>query len=442
MTAENITPEEHSRVLGGSIAERRLHCPRSVYLEGLVPDVETDTAYTREGTALHEMMAVILSQGKDPDELLPFTYDRKDADGKVQWSFTVDRDLWLDKGQPALDRLDQFIERVEADWDGAPFEMLIEQRVAFPGVENSFGTSDIVGKCGRERFVIDWKFGRKPVQADENGQMMFYAVGAANSCSKFMGEMTHDTPFTLAIIQPMSDEDDIMSIWETDYAELTEMADALRAAVNEGLTKGAEATVAKGRGCTYCKAKPICPLYVSDTTAMVSKMQKLKAMQAEKEEFDNGGGPVDEPQPHTPDDFAAILGELLDLAGFVEEWASDVAQLAHDMAMSGTTIPGRKLVEKKGGSRTWAKSEEEVIKFFKNRKFTLDEYMPRKLVTMPQGEKLLKAAGKEVPEDMVSKPGVTGYKLVREGHPAEAYVPTTVQVGALAEKLSKITGGK
>lgn len=442
MTAENITPEEHSRVLGGSIAERRLHCPRSVYLEGLVPDVETDTAYTREGTALHEMMAVILSQGKDPDELLPFTYDRKDADGKVQWSFTVDRDLWLDKGQPALDRLDQFIERVEADWDGAPFEMLIEQRVAFPGVENSFGTSDIVGKCGRERFVIDWKFGRKPVQADENGQMMFYAVGAANSCSKFMGDMTPDTPFTLAIIQPMSDEDDIMSIWETDYAELTEMADALRAAVNEGLTKGAEATVAKGRGCTYCKAKPICPLYVSDTTAMVSKMQKLKAMQAEKEEFDNGGGPVDEPQPHTPDDFAAILGELLDLAGFVEEWASDVAQLAHDMAMAGTTIPGRKLVEKKGGSRTWAKGEEEVIKFFKNRKFTLDEYMPRKLVTMPQGEKLLKAAGKEVPEDMVSKPGVTGYKLVREGHPAEAYVPTTVQVGALAEKLSKITGGK
>lgn len=432
MAEENITPEEHSRVLGGSIAERRLNCPRSVHIEASIPVVETDTSYTREGTALHEMMAVILSQDKLPDELLPFTYDRKDEAGAVQWSFTVDRDLWLEKGEPALQRLDRFIEQVEKDWD-APFEMLVEQRVEFPGVENAFGTGDIVGRCGPERFVIDWKFGRKPVPAERNGQMMFYGVAAAHSLREFMGEMEDTTLFTLAIIQPMSDEDDIMSIWEATYGDLADMAADLRMAVHEGLTKRDEARIEKGRWCGFCPAKQVCPAHIRDVEAMVGKMQRLRTLQAAPPV------PEDEQEARTLD-FGEVYGDLLDLAGTVKEWIAAVEEHAHDFAMAGNPVKGRKLVEKKGGSRSWAKDEEDVIKFFKNRRFTLDEYMPRKLLSLPQGEKLLKAAGKDLPEDMVLKPGVVGYKLVHEGHPAEEYKPTTATVQALADKLAGIAG--
>lgn len=451
MSTELLTPEEHSDIVGGSTAARRLGCPRSLYLESLTPKVESDSEYAREGTALHEMVATVLKNAVDePTSLLPFTYTRRDAAGVELWSFTVDLDLWVDKGQPALAAFDDFLARVEGEWE-QEFDLLVEQRVAFPGIPGAYGTSDVVGRCGPEIFVFDWKFGRNPVDAWENAQLMFYAVGAMNSCAEFLKVKAEDVAraATLVIIQPMAKE--IISLWETDVDELNQMAADLRAAVDEGRHQKQEARIAKGKWCDYARCKTICPLHTRDVSAMVEKMVALKARS-------NGGDsplvdlptkPVEGDGPHrvtvttsmpasTAIDWSTFYGDMLDIASTVEAWCSEIAKQAHDFAMSGGTVAGRTLVAKTGGARSWAKGEEEVQKFFKNRKFTLDEYMPRKLLSLPQGEKLLKSTDRELPEDMVQKPGVSGYKLVQV---ARADPDTVVSnASALGVKLAAIAG--
>ena len=88
-TQTHETPEEHSDVVGGSTAARRIGCPRSYALEKLVPP-DPGSSYAREGTALHEMMAIILDKDKKPEELLPFTFKREGHDVEGDWKFTVD----------------------------------------------------------------------------------------------------------------------------------------------------------------------------------------------------------------------------------------------------------------------------------------------------------------------------------------------------------------
>jgi hypothetical protein len=65
----------------------------------------------------------------------------------------------------------------------------------FPGIEGAFGTSDIIARCGNEIFVLDWKFGRGVVPAEENKQLMFYTAGALNTARDFFKGMTlnHET---------------------------------------------------------------------------------------------------------------------------------------------------------------------------------------------------------------------------------------------------------
>lgn len=431
MTEHHITPEEHSDIVGGSTAARRIGCPASYLLEQKVPKDETGSVYAQEGTALHELMAVILGQGKEPMDLLPFTYQKfSDETGLVDWEFTVDADLWQDKGAPALDAFDRYVENVEKEI-GEPFEFLIEQRVEFPGITGAFGTSDIVGKCGEEVFIMDWKFGRGAVEVEENKQLSFYALGALNSCKGFLKDTNAETPVSLCIIQPVLH--DRVQEYRTTVGKLDLFRIELIAAVEAARFTGAK--MQKGPWCTFARCKSICPLYLNTVGDLSEKFAALQ----QKVEANAAARRAHEAPPHEID-FTTVYAELLDLAETVEDWASEVHKQAHSFAEGGGEIEGRKLVAKTGGARSWAKPDEDVMAFFKNRKFKLDEYMPRKLLTLPQGEKLLKTTGRELPEDMVKKPGISGYKLVRDGTKGEPYRPTAAQASELAAKLAKLGG--
>jgi hypothetical protein len=447
MNAEvsNITPEEHSDIVGGSTAARRLGCPRSLHLEGLVPKDEGDSVFAREGTALHELMAVILQDGIDePTSLLPFTYERKAEDGTVEWSFTVDFDLWDEKGSKALRIFDDFVERVETEWE-EELEFLIEQRVAFPGIPGAYGTSDIVAKCGTEMFVIDWKFGHGPVEAEGNAQLMFYAVGAMNTCSAFLKHSPagEERPVTLVIIQPMLSDEPL--VWETDTTELADMAQRLRVAVDVARHQKNAAPVAKGPWCKYARCKTICPLHNRDVAGMSERMARAQARLTDEAEVaevnaiaEAAGTPTRRELPEF--DWGGLYAEMMSLVSTVEAWADEVKKQAYDAAMAGVNLPGFKLVPKAGGARNWAVGGAEVEKFFKNRRFTLDEYKPRKLVTLPAGEKMLKEAGKELPEEMINKPTSSGLKLVAEKSTTDAgELSPTAKINALRDRLAGLT---
>ena len=444
----HLTPEEHSDLVGGSTASRRIGCPRSYKLEQLGPP-DKGSSYAREGTALHEMMALILGQGKDPEELLPFTF-KHEAEG---WTFTVDHDLWEDKGQPALEAFDEYLDEQEA-LHGEEMVLLIEKRVEFPDIAGAFGTGDVIGRCGGELYIMDWKFGHGIVSTVENKQLMFYGTGALNSYAEFFGEVAATTPVHLSIIQPAGDP--VCRTWSTTVERLDEFTDELIDAVEEA--KQDDARMARGDWCRFARCKSICPLHTNPLGVLAEHLQDLEKVTGETSVVAAAkkmprGGVVrtgvpeagrkqlfagEEPTPsHTLRlDWPALMAELLPVVEVVEDWCDEIRKQAKNLAEDGEQIAGYKLVEQLGRGRKWAVGEDVIRKFFKNRKYTLDQYMPRSVISMPQAEKMLKKDKRTIPEDMIAQPSVTGHKLVREETEGDEVATTASKVQELARKLA------
>jgi len=454
MTDTQITPDEHSDVVGGSTAARRIGCPRSYALEKLVPK-DAGSIYAREGTALHEMVAIILGQDKTPDELLPFTFKREakdEHDVEGTWEFTVDEDLWYDIGQSALDAFDDFIDEIERD-TGGEFVYVVETRCEMPGIPGGFGTSDVIWTCGYMSGVWDWKFGRTPVSAEENHQAMFYARAAASTMPHMFGtidgvdgtekatkfsEVDPTREVVLSIMQPKCNDEP--SEYIVTVAELEAFRVTLLDAVKTAETKGTKAPVAKGKWCDFAACKSICPLWAGQSAAFGEKMAKLNELAAARDVPVEAIEAVDAVTGDVANTFDIMLPELLDLAEVAESWAKTVFAAAHAAATEGNPPEGWKLKEKRSSGRVWAVDDDEIKKFMKNRRYTLDDYMPRKLATMPQCEKLLKKDGRVIPEEMVEMKPSSGTTLVRADHPAPAVKMSSDRASELGDKIAALSG--
>lgn len=417
MSEEHKTPEEHSSLVGGSTAARRIGCPASYRLEQLNKTPDTGSVYAREGTTLHEMMAIILQDGVEPETLLPFTF-KSESDGG--WEFTVDEALWADKGQPALDAFDRFADALEQKYDAA-FNFVVENRVAFPGIPNAFGTADIVGTCGPAAVVADWKFGRGIVPARENKQLMFYAAGALNSLPQIAESLpSNDAPLEIAIIQPAR-SGDIVDNWTTDLTRLSTYIRELRHAIN--LAKTDDAPCQTGSWCQFARCKVACPEHLGAAAKLSRRFKDLK------DALEGKATPVN--------DLGSRYAELLELADLVEPLCKEIRDQAHEAAEGGLSIEGWQLSERRGRGRKWAAEEDVVTRYMRRNKIKIDEYAPRTMVTLPQAEKILKRHGIEMPEKFVEEPGVVGTKLTRAGH-GEPVQNRHEKAATLAEKLAKL----
>jgi len=471
-------PEEHSTVVGGSTAARRINCPRSYALEQLVPE-DTGSVYAREGTALHEMMAIILDHDKKPEELLPFTFTREDkGDAEGGWSYTVDEELWAELGQPALDMFDNFIEEIVAETGCEDFNYVVETRCTMPGVfspvvddsgapvfdkngeavmhEGAFGTSDIIWKCGPLSGVWDWKFGRKPVSAIDNQQLKFYARAAASTLPHMFGPIDGDPSkdnagtFTeidqtreviLSICQPRVDEDKTSE----DVVQVSELEDfraELVGAVEHAIEHGEKATVSKGSWCDFATCRAVCPLWAGRSATFGEKMNALRDL-AKQQQVDSVADieQIDVETGEVTNAFDELLPELLDLAADVEQWVKVVREAAVTQLNEGRSIDGFRLGVSSTSRRGWSVGEDELKKFFKNRRYKLEQYMPRKIISMPAAEKLLKTDKRKVPEDMIATNVSTKIALVREDSSLPAPEMTSDKASALGSKIAALNGG-
>ena len=419
---DHLTPEEHSDIVGGSTAARRIGCPASYRLEQQVPKDDRGSSYAQEGTALHELMAMALRDGVEPTEILPYTFTA--ADGS--WSFTVDRDLWDAKGEPALAAFDKFCAQMELEI-GADMEMLVERRVAVPGIPGAFGTSDIIARCGGELFVMDWKFGFKPVLATENKQLMFYAAGALNTEREWIGEeLAGDptTPVTLAIIQPLNVQSgkDIVQHWTTTVGALDEYMATLQAAVAEAQRD--DARVSKGSWCDFARCKTVCPAHLNAVALLGEKLQALKERQAA-----SNGSPDDRL------DWGQRYAELLEMAELAEPLVAEIFAQAHAYAEQGNAVPGWGLEAKKAGARSWAVEERILRMYFKRNRIKMDEWTERKMKSPAQIEKIVKARNLTLPAHYVAAGVSSGTKLSRSEKISKPVQSVPERLRALAEKL-------
>jgi hypothetical protein len=294
-------------LLSASGAKKWLACPPSVRVEEKLP--EETSAYASEGTFAHEVGDLFLNSTLKKIPNAEYVY-RKHA--------LMKDPLW---SQELADYVNAYVsvvleKRNEAVTRAKDATVLIEQRLDFsPWVPNGFGTGDVVIISDGILEVIDLKYGKGvPVFADDNPQMMLYALGAYNRLQNI-----YDFDLIrMTIVQPRLDNISTAEItlqklldWGADITPIAYLALAGEGEFNAG------------DHCKFCRAKKTC------------RARADKNLELAKYEF--RAGPLLEDH-----EIADILGKL---DNFID-WAQGLKAFAHEQAVAHKKQwPGWKLVE-------------------------------------------------------------------------------------------------
>jgi hypothetical protein len=165
------------------------------------------------------------------------------------------------------------------------------------------GTADAILVDGDHLHVIDLKTGRVAVDANENKQLLTYALGAMRQL-KAPSTIT----CTMHIFQPRVGH----SKWTVSGNYLNLHGRRLQSAAELALSSDAP-THPSPDACRYCKAKTICP-------SMREKVQETA-----RNDF----------KPDT-----TVTPEMLDDAALVAAWAESVQSAAKEQLTSGKSIQG------------------------------------------------------------------------------------------------------
>ena len=262
--------------------------------------------------------------------------------------------------------------------------------------------------------VVDLKYGQGvQVYPDENPQLMLYALGAWNHLAALVGTDPRVTTgefnrIRLWIAQPRCGEGHKpLRTWECGPSELLKFRDRYAQAVAQAISADPGPPVV-GKWCKFCHRKAACPSQLAE----VHELARLDfAVPAETDK----------------------LARALELAPVVRAWADEVERYALEEALKGRSIPGKKAVAGRS-SRYWS-DEKRAADFLLGRlKLGVGAaYKPRKLVTAPQAEKLIRPAISHLPKaereaiwsdfsDLIARK-TGGPTLVDSNDKREAYDP-------------------
>lgn len=282
---------KHAR-LSASRAERFMTCPGSVRLESQIPEPPPGEAASI-GTAIHELSERIL-RGEEID----------DPDINPEH---------LAMAQEYANFVNTLVEK--------PRKRMIEVNVddGLKTLHHALGgTADAVLVDGNHLHVIDLKTGRVLVEAENNKQLLTYALGVMRQFNA-----PADITCTMHIFQPRAGH----SQWTVSGVDLISHGHDLRKAAELALSPDAP-TNPSPEACKYCRAKTICP----------SLRQKVQ--DSARKDF-------------APD--TTITPEMLDLAHLAADWSEAVISAAKQQLTDGVTISGWNL--KPGRKTRFWKSE-------------------------------------------------------------------------------------
>lgn len=293
-----MPPEKHAK-LSASSAHRWMNCNPSANLEREFADKTSEAA--AEGSAAHALCEHKLRKALKMRSVRPVSkYD------------TDEMEIYTDS------YVEFVLEQIEVAKQHCtdPF-VLIEQRLDFSCyVPDGFGTGDCLIVADKLLHIIDFKYGLGVlVDAEENPQMMLYALGALQL---FDALYDIDT-ISMSIFQPRREN---VSTWTITVAELKEWAEKTLRPKAELAFKG-EGEFNPGPWCTFCKAAVKCRARAEEKLALAQY------------EFAK-------PPLLTDEEIEDILSRLDDLT----KWANEIAAYAQDAAINhGKQWNGFKLVE-------------------------------------------------------------------------------------------------
>lgn len=382
---------EHAR-LSPSGAERWMTCPGSVRMEDAYPD-ET-SPYAAEGTAMHTIREKALRSGKNVAEYLG---EKVEVDG-LEFEVTAEWVTWL---QPGIDWV-----REQATGG----ELFVEERVHMDTwIPDQFGTVDTLIVRPDLIIVNDFKGGRGVVvDADNNLQMMLYALGAWDQIAR---HKTEATDFLLVIDQPRVRGQG--SEWRTTLRELLIFAEKAAAAALRTLDPNAELVPSIG-GCRFCKAAKHSACYALDQFVLSLLGLTLEDLDKDRSERPT----MIEYDKMDPERRSYVLTHI----SMIRSWLNNLHANALSDAQSGVEVPGFKAVATLG-DRAWT-SEAEAEAFWKGKIPDKDLYT-RKLKSPAQVEKLAGTRNWKKAEDTIVVRPEGKPALVPEDDPRPALIPLT-----------------
>jgi hypothetical protein len=334
-------------------------CPGSVTLEADIPD--TSSAYAREGTAAHELAAMVLED--------PASHASDYVGKKIAFNDHGEDVLWLITKDMA-EYVDDYVKFVRERAEGKILH--VECRLSIGHItseDGATGTSDVV-IIDREQEaieVIDLKYGMGVrVDAEHNAQMQMYALGAL-----YEYELISDFSWvTMVIHQPRLNH---VSEWNIPVDQLLRFGDEARLAADK--VRWEEPTFNAGeKQCRFCKAKATCPTLRAEITEIVGGVATLDDFIPETVDSQTGDN---------------YLPMAMSKVGLVEDWCKAVRAEVERRLLAGQTVDGYKLVEGRKGNRAWS-DEDAVEKLFKSFRLRQEEMYDFKLISATKAEKLLK----------------------------------------------------
>lgn len=326
-------------MLSASGASRWMACTPSARLEQQFENKTSD--YAAEGTLAHELGELKLR--KELEGLSTRSFNSKVKKIQENKLYTADMPDYVDMYvETCLERVSE----AKATTPDALFK--IEQRLDFSEwVPEGFGTGDFVIIADGTMEVCDLKYGKGvPVSANNNKQMMLYALGAISEFS-FLYDIEK---VRMTIIQPRLDN---ISTFEVTVEDLLKWAEEYVKPKAELAIKG-EGEFCAGDHCKFCRAKAVC------------RARAEKNLELAKYEFE---------KPTTMDnnDIAYVLSKVDELVN----WASDVKEYALEEVLKGEEFEGYKVVEGRS-NRKWS-SEDDVAKVLMGQGFLENIIYTKKL---------------------------------------------------------------
>ena len=400
--------EQHA-ILSASSSNRWLHCTPSAKLALSFP--RTSSKYAEAGTLAHSI-----------GELKARKYFLEPL-GAQEYQKRLQALKENPLYEKAMDgNTDAYLEYLKSQamtYKAPPF-VALEVRVDYSRyVPEAFGTADCIMIGENRMLVTDYKNGSGvPVEAEENPQMMLYALGALETYRPIYGDTVTDVH--LAIVQPNVGEP---KEWDITVEHLREWG--------EKVVKPAAALAWEGKGefcpgpwcdSSFCPARATC-------TARAKKMLELEPQIGAAPEGWKDGTPGQkeaamyaEAQEKRQLLTDAEIGDILARAQGLSKWISALEDYALSAILKGKEIPGFKAVLGRS-SNQWAGGPDKAFETLKERGVEEAILWKREPITVAGLKKELgKKVFDEVSDGLVEKKRGSP-TLAPESDRRKAYIP-------------------
>lgn len=323
-------PDKHA-ILSPSAAHRWLHCTPAPRVEAEFP--ETTSEYAEEGRLAHSVCELAAKKKFTVMNNRTYNSRLKKLKADPKWD-----DEMLSTAATYVEHLTEHAMRFEH----APYVALEVQVDITDYAPEAFGTCDCVMIGGDELIITDYKHGKGvPVSAQDNPQMLLYALGALKLYRPIYGDTIRRV--STYIDQPRLGSYDGASMTVEELIAWGESIKPKAAAAFMGTGE-----FAPGEWCRFCRAKAKCRARANQNTALEDfkdciPLGRSIPMQAE---YDATGF---KPSNCLTDE---EIGALLVRAEGLMAWYNDLKEYALAACLNGKTIPGWKAVEGRS-TRAW-----------------------------------------------------------------------------------------